>query len=112
VESELVTADPALLTVKFTQEESHQAFDAWGFNCGPSAIAAVVGLTIDEVRPHMGDFESKHYTNPTLNRSGSVYRCGTYASLRGFVHSGHCGYRRPAVHQWSVQIVCAEESCR
>jgi hypothetical protein len=62
----MVTADPGLLSVKFTQEESHNAFDTWGFNCGPSAIAAVAGLTIDEVRPHMGDFESKHYTNPTL----------------------------------------------
>jgi hypothetical protein len=79
VNSEVVTADPALLTVKFTQEESHDAFDTWGFNCGPSAIAAVAGLTIDEVRPHMGDFESKHYTNPTLmwgvlNRLGLRWR--------------------------------------
>jgi hypothetical protein len=25
-----------------------------------------MGLTLDEVRPHMGDFQSKGYTNPTL----------------------------------------------
>lgn len=26
----------------------------------------MTGLTLDQVRPHMHDFESKHYTNPTL----------------------------------------------
>jgi hypothetical protein len=40
VSPEVTTADPALLTVKFTQEESHDAFDSWGFNCGPAAIAS------------------------------------------------------------------------
>jgi hypothetical protein len=45
VSPEVTTADPALLTVKFTQEESHDAFDSWGFNYGPAAIAVVAGLT-------------------------------------------------------------------
>jgi hypothetical protein len=35
-------------------------------NCGPAAVAAVLGLTPDELRPHLGDFERKRYTNPTL----------------------------------------------
>jgi len=38
----------------------------WGFNCGPAAIAAIFGMKIDELRPHLGDFEKKGYTNPTL----------------------------------------------
>jgi hypothetical protein len=38
----------------------------WGANCGPGALAAIMGMTLDEVRPHMGDFESKRYTNPSL----------------------------------------------
>lgn len=43
-----------------------RAADTWKANCGPAAIAAVCGLTLDEVRPHLGDFEKKGYTNPTL----------------------------------------------
>ncbi len=65
----MVTADRELLSVKFTKDDANAAAEVWGFNCGPSAIAAVAGLTIDEVRPQMGDFELKRYTNPTLMRS-------------------------------------------
>src|SRR5690606_14906891 len=43
-----------------------RAYDEWGANCGPGAIAAICGITLDDLRPHMGDFERKHYTNPTL----------------------------------------------
>lgn len=47
-------------------EDAHDAADAWGFNCGPAALCAVCNLTPDQVRPHLGDFESKRYSNPTL----------------------------------------------
>ena len=50
----------------FTLTDAERANDEWGANCGPGALAAIMGLTLDEVRPHMGDFERKHYTNPTL----------------------------------------------
>jgi hypothetical protein len=52
-------------TVRFTLDE---ASAAWGgkFNCGPAAICALLDLTPDELRPRMGEFESKGYTNPTL----------------------------------------------
>lgn len=50
----------------FTPADADRAYDEWGCNCGPSAIAAICNLTLDEVRPHMGDFETKHYANPTL----------------------------------------------
>lgn len=53
-------------TVKFTALEAGDANDAWGFNCGPAAVAAVTGMTLDALRPHLGGFELKHYTNPTL----------------------------------------------
>lgn len=52
--------------VRFTLDEAQSAADTWGMNCGPGAIAAVLGLTLDELRPHMGNFERKGYTNPTL----------------------------------------------
>lgn len=51
---------------KFSMADADRAFAVWGANCGPGAIAAIAGLTLDELRPHMGDFEMKHYTNPTL----------------------------------------------
>ena len=52
--------------LKFTLEDAECAGDEWGFNCGPAAIAAICGLSLEELRPHLGDFELKHFTNPTL----------------------------------------------
>jgi protein gp37 len=51
---------------RFSAADVERANAEWGANCGPAAIAAIMGMTLDEVRPHLGDFESKHYTNPTL----------------------------------------------
>lgn len=52
--------------VAFTRDEAQAASEEWGFNCGPAAICAVTGLTPFEIRPSMGDFERKRYTNPSL----------------------------------------------
>lgn len=54
------------LKLRFNLDDAEKAADEWGFNCGPAALCAVLGLTPEEVRPHMGDFERKRYTNPTL----------------------------------------------
>lgn len=51
---------------RFTDREADQAHEAWGCNCGPAALAAIVGLTLDEVRPHLKGFDEKRYTNPTM----------------------------------------------
>lgn len=71
-------------TPRFTEADSQAAYDAWGFNCGPGALCAILNLTPTELRPLMGDFENKRYTNPTLmqevlHRSGKKYR-QTYRS--------------------------------
>ncbi len=50
----------------FTLADADAAADAWGANCGPGALAAVLGLSLEEIRPHLGDFERKRYTNPLL----------------------------------------------
>jgi hypothetical protein len=63
--------------VAFTEADAHRAYDEWGANCGPGALAAIAGLTLDQVRPLMGDFETKHYTNPTL-----MYECMNRAGLK------------------------------
>jgi hypothetical protein len=51
---------------RFTFADGERAYEDWGANCGPGALALVAGLTLDELRPHLGDFESKRYTNPRL----------------------------------------------
>ena len=53
-------------TLHFTSADAHKASDDWGFNCGPAALCAVTGMTPSQIRPHLLDFESKRYTNPTL----------------------------------------------
>jgi hypothetical protein len=68
-----------MIPLRFTLEDADRANDKWGANCGPGAIAAIMGMTLDELRPHMGDFEQKHYTNPTLmwqilDRIGAVWK--------------------------------------
>lgn len=55
-----------VMPLQFCHEDGARAWREWGCNCGPTALAAILGLTLDEVRPHLGDFEQKHYTNPRL----------------------------------------------
>lgn len=57
---------PVVAHPRFSEEDANRAYEEWGANCGPGALAAVMGMTLDDVRPHMGDFERKGYTNPTL----------------------------------------------
>lgn len=52
--------------LRFGLNEAQEAADDWGFNCGPAALCAVLGMTPDEIRPHLGDFERKGHTNPSL----------------------------------------------
>ena len=43
----------------FTWEDANRAQEEWGANCGPGAVALMLGWTLDEIRPYMGDFEKK-----------------------------------------------------
>ncbi len=52
--------------LRFTPADFEAANAEWSANCGPSALAAICGLTLDEVRAHMPSFEAKRYTNPTM----------------------------------------------
>lgn len=58
--------NPWLVPVRFTAADAHAAHDQWGANCGPAALAVVAGLTLEQVRGFLGDFEQKGYTNPML----------------------------------------------
>lgn len=55
-----------LVPLRFSESDAICAGEMWGFNCGPAAIAAVCGFTVEELRPLLSDFEAKLYTNPTL----------------------------------------------
>ena len=52
--------------LRFTKDDAERAWQEWGFNCGPGALCAILNLTPHELRPLLGDFEAKRYTNPTL----------------------------------------------
>jgi len=82
--------------VRFTIDDAQRAADEWGANCGPAAIAAVLGKTLDEVRPHLGDFErpGKRYTNPTL----------MYAALRSLGATWTATVRETSV-EWPKPII-------
>lgn len=56
----------ALPKLLFDETAARAASDVWGFNCGPAAIAAICGQSPGSLRPFLGDFELKGYTNPTL----------------------------------------------
>lgn len=53
---------------KFDLGDQQRAFDEWGANCGPGAVAAIMDMSLDDVRPIMAaeGFEAKRYTNPTM----------------------------------------------
>lgn len=70
----------------FSADDAERAHTEWGCNCGPAALAAILEMTLDEVRPHMGDFEGKRYTNPTLMLN-TLHRLSVVFSYRG----GHLG---------------------
>lgn len=54
--------------LRFTLDEAQAAADAWGFNCGPGALCAVLQLRPEQVRPPLASvgFENRRYTNPTM----------------------------------------------
>lgn len=56
------------MTPRFTFEDMDRANAVWGANCGPTSVAAICGLTLDEVRPYFAaaGFDAKRYTNPKM----------------------------------------------
>jgi len=42
-----------------------KAHELWGANCGQCSLAAVLDLSVNDVRELLDGFESRGYTNPT-----------------------------------------------
>lgn len=63
----------------FSHADIIRANREWGCNCGPGALAAALGLTLNSVRGRIPGFESKRYTSPSmmadaLRDMGQAYR--------------------------------------
>ena len=75
--------------IRFGEDEADAAAEAWGANCGPGALAAMTGKTLDEVRPFLDGFDRKRYINPTmmfgaLKAMGVEWaRCGAQFPMHG-----------------------------
>lgn len=57
------------ITYPFTQADSQAAYDEWGANCGPNALAFALQVSLSKVRPLIPDFERKRYTSPTMMKA-------------------------------------------
>lgn len=55
-----------MTAVRFTLADLEAAHASWRCSCGPAALAAICGLTLDAVRPHFPGF--KGWTNPVMMR--------------------------------------------
>lgn len=57
------------MTYPFTEADSQRAYEEWGANCGPNALAFALQVPLDRVRFAIPEFEAKRYTSPTMMRA-------------------------------------------
>ncbi len=72
----------------FTEADAIQAWESWGCNCGPAALAACLGLTPEDVRPHLGDFARRGYMNPTMMGQALASLGRRWMSVRAIADRG------------------------
>jgi|SRR6202050_2200754 len=53
----------------FTENDSADAYNEWGANCGPNALAFALQIPIASVRGMIPGFEEKRYTSPTMMKA-------------------------------------------
>lgn len=63
---------------QFTLADFEKAQADWGCNCGPGALAAILGLSLETARTHLPEFDARHYTTAgmmtqALNSLGANY---------------------------------------
>lgn len=56
----------------YTPQDIAEAIDAWKANCGPAALAAVLGCPMAVVRDYFPRYPSKPWTNPTHMKAAIV----------------------------------------
>jgi hypothetical protein len=57
---------PAPIPPLFSAAAAELAYESWGCNCGPTALAAICGLTLDGARALLPGFAARRYTNPSM----------------------------------------------
>src|SRR3954469_593669 len=55
-------------TYTFNEEQARAAHEEWGCNCGPTALAFALQITLDAVRGKIPHFAERRYTSPTMMR--------------------------------------------
>jgi hypothetical protein len=58
-----------ILTYTFSEEDAQHAYETWGANCGPNALAFALQLPLEAVRTHIPHFEERRYTSPSMMRA-------------------------------------------
>jgi hypothetical protein len=68
VERQEATARPLTIppALTFSLSDLEAAWESWECNCGPAALAAVLGITLDKAHETIPRFDERHYTNPTM----------------------------------------------
>ena len=56
--------------IHFTAEAQQKAYELWGANCGPNALAVVSWKPLDEMPKYLIGFDLKRYTNPSMMENG------------------------------------------
>ena len=54
------------LIYTFSEHESRHAYETWGANCGPNALAFALQMPLEGVRPHIPQFDKRCYTSPSM----------------------------------------------
>jgi hypothetical protein len=54
----------------FTEDDLAVAYNKWHCNCGPSALAFALQISLDKVRGAIPGFEERRYTSPTMMKGG------------------------------------------
>ena len=66
MQTETVSYADRLVRCRFSEKDFERANKEWGCNCGPGALAFVLGIDLDQVRPLIEGFDEKRYTSPTM----------------------------------------------
>lgn len=82
------------ITTFYEPPDVDEAHEAWGANCGPCALAAILRRTVESVHPLFADFARRKYVNPThmkaaLDMAGARWQPTPGAHLNGDTLAAH-----------------------
>lgn len=91
----------------FSEEDARRAFEEWGCNCGPTALAFALQTTLDKVRPLFPDFESRRYVSPTMMKWALETAGISFQAVRKCSRSsGSATDQRPTAPWLSSDLIC------